>query len=163
VDKTALMHEVSNNLVLLHAELRSFVANAQARLWRKAITNLYYAAYNATRALLWSKGIQTESHDGAQSMLSLHFVKSGALPADTTKKLSVLMGLRHSADYKGDIAFDRADVQEHRKWTTQFVAASLKLVKAQFPKVHVREVEEALAQAAALDLDAGGAPARRKA
>ena len=88
--KAALKHEVEGQLVLLAEELRSFAANARAGTWRKATHNLYYAAFDATAALLWSKGIEPKSHDGAQSMLALHFVKPGALPADTARGRAVL-------------------------------------------------------------------------
>ena len=163
MDKAALTHEVSNSLVLLDEELRSFVANTNAGLWRKAVANLYYAAYNATSALLWSKGIRAESHDGAQSMLSLHFVKSGALPRDTTKNLNALMALRHAADYKGDVSIDSGDVNEHRKWAMQFVGKALKLLKADGPKIEVKAVETALGEASEVEIrDAktgGGVPA----
>ena len=144
MDKAALRHEVANSLLLLEEELRSFVANANAKLWRKAIANLYYAAYNATCALLWSKGIRAESHDGAQSMLALHFVKSGALPGDTARNLNSLMALRHAADYKGDVPIEAGDVREHGKWALRFVDRSLDLLKAGRPKIGLKAVEKAL-------------------
>ena len=159
MDKAALKHEVSNSLLLLNEELRSFVAIAGAGLWRKAIASLYYASYNATCALLWSKGIRAESHDGAQSMLSLHFVKSGALPRDTARNLNSLMALRHAADYKGDVPIDSGDVLEHRKWTIEFVGAALQLLKAGAITVDLKAVEEALGEASGLKIAAG--PRRR--
>ena len=147
MDKAALAHEVASSLVLLHEELRSFALNASGGAWRKATANLYYAAYNATRALLWSKGISAESHDGAQSMLSLHFVKSGALPKDTTKHLNALMALRQAADYKGDVPIESSDVHEHRRWAIQFVRKAIELLKVQGPKVDVKAVERAIGEA----------------
>ena len=150
MDKAALTHEVANSLLLLEEELRSFVANANAKLWRKAIANLYYAAYNATCALLWSKGIRAESHDGAQSMLALHFVKSGALPAETARNLNSLMALRHAADYKGDVPIEQGDVREHGKWALRFVGKILELLKVARPKTDLKGVEKALREAAAV-------------
>ena len=153
MDKTLLTHEISNSLVLLNEELRSFVANVNAGLWRKATANLYYAAFNATCALLWSKGIRTESHDGALSMLSLHFVKPGALPKDTTKNLNALMALRHAADYKGEVAIESSDVEAQRKWTTQFVGKSLELLKAGGAKIDLKAIARALAGACQVVID----------
>jgi uncharacterized protein (UPF0332 family) len=152
MDKAALTHEVSNSLVLLAEELSSFVANANASLWRKAITNLYYAAYNATCALLWSKGIRADSHDGAQSMLSLHFVKAGALPAATTKNLNALMALRHAADYKGDVPIDPDDVRTHKAWALQFVEQALKLLDPARTKADMKTAEKALSAAKAVKI-----------
>ncbi len=159
MDKTALTHQVSNNVLLLDEELRSFVANANARLWRKCIANLYHAAYNATRALLWSKGIQTESHDGAQSMLSLHFVKSGALPKETTRHLNALMALRHAADYKGDVPIDPDEVRQQRQWVMQFVNRALARLKSGAAKVDLSSVEQAMHGAGAVEIDQAGAEA----
>ena len=150
MEKAALTHEVANSLLLLEEELRSFVANAHAKLWRKAIANLYYAAYNATCALLWSKGIRAESHDGAQSMLALHFVKSGALPGDTARNLNSLMALRHAADYKGDVPIEPGDVREHGKWALRFVGKTLELLKAGRPKTDLKRVEKALRETVAV-------------
>lgn len=147
MDKAALKHEISNSLVLLNEELRSFVVNAQAGLWRKAMANLYYASYNATSALLWSKGIRAESHDGAQSMLSLHFVKAGVLPRDTAKKMNSLMALRHAADYKGDVPIESGDVLEQKQWTMEFVARTLELLKSGGFKADVKALEEAVREA----------------
>ena len=130
MDKATLRHEVSNNLTLLEEELRSFAANVGAGLWRKSVANLYYAAYDATCALLWSKGIKAESHEGAQSMLSLHFVKAGAMPKGTTKNLSLLLSLRHSADYKGDVSISAQDVLEQRKWVIGFVKSAMDIIGA---------------------------------
>ncbi len=152
MDKAALTHEISSSLVLLDEELRSFVANVNAGLWRKAIANLYYVAYNATSALLWSKGIRAESHDGAQSMLSLHFVKSGALPRETAKNLVSLMALRHAADYKGDVPIDSDDVRRQKEWTLPFVAQALKLLKAGAFKADTKAIEQALREASAAGL-----------
>ena len=142
MDKAALKHEISNSLVLLNEELRSFVVNAQAGLWRKAMANLYYASYNATSALLWSKGIRAESHDGAQSMLSLHFVKAGSLPADTTKHLNNLMAMRHAADYKGEVQIAASDVREKRTWVVNFVERALPLLEGGGLKVDLGKVKE---------------------
>ncbi len=142
MDKAVLRHEVSNSLVLLQEELGSFIANAEHRLYRKAISNLYYAAYDMTCALLWSKGIRCESHDGAQSMLSLHFVKAGSLPADTTKHLNNLMAMRHAADYKGEVQIAASDVREKRTWVVNFVERALPLIEGGGLKVDLGKVKE---------------------
>ncbi len=144
MDQATLAHEVSNNLILLDEELLSFAANANAKLWRKATTNLYYAAYDATCALLWSKGIKSESHEGAQSMLALHFVKAGALPRDTTKNLSMLMSLRHAADYKGEVSLSAQDVLEQRKWVLTFVRSAVDIILSGGLGVSVNAVSAAL-------------------
>ena len=165
MDKAALAHEVSNHLLLLEQQLRSFVANAQAKTFRSAIHNLYYAAFNATCALLASKGIRVESHDGAQSMLALHFVKPGVLRRDTTSKLNDLMSKRHAADYKGEIYVGADEVSLYRPWVIDFVKASLALIKKTGLKVDASAVDAAAKRASLVKIeesgnDPGGKPPR---
>lgn len=162
MDKATLKHEVANCLTLLEEELRSFVVNARAGLFRKAIANLYYATYSATCAILWSKGIRAESYDGAQSMLSLHFVKAGVFARETTKKLNALMADRHAADYKGDVQFGAEDVANHRAWVVDFVSRAMQLLKAGSVNADTRQIDEALAAVRSIEIaegnDGGGSP-----
>lgn len=144
MDKATLAHEVENNLILLNEELRSFVANVQAGTYRKATHNLYYAAFNAASALLWSKGIKTETHDGAQSMLSLHFVKAGALPKETNARLNDLMSARHAADYKGAVFIGIDEVERHRGWVVDFVRSAIVFIQKSSMKVAISDVRRSL-------------------
>jgi uncharacterized protein (UPF0332 family) len=154
--KAALKHEVEGQLVLLAEELRSFAANARAGTWRKATHNLYYAAFDATAALLWSKGIEPKSHDGAQSMLALHFVKPGALPADTTARLNELMAARNAADYKGAVPVGVTEAARYRPWVIGFVEKALALLEAGALKPDLAPVRAALSEAAAARLGKRG-------
>jgi uncharacterized protein (UPF0332 family) len=154
MDKAALAHEVSNHLLLLEEQLRSFVANAQARTFRSAMHNLYYAAFNASCALLASKGIRVDSHDGAQSMLALHFVKPGVLPRDTTSKLNDLMSKRHAADYKGEIYVGADEVSLYRPWVVDFVKATLALIRKTGLKIDAAAVDAAVENASAVEINA---------
>ncbi len=153
MDKTELAHEVSNHLLLLEEQLRSFVANAQARTFRSAMHNLYYAAFNATSALLASKGIRVDSHDGAQSMLALHFVKPGVLRRDTTSKLNDLMSKRHAADYKGEIYVGADEVSLYRPWVVDFVKTTLTLIKKNGLKIDAAAVDAAVENASAVKIE----------
>jgi len=146
MDKAAIAHEVSKALALLEEELRSFVANSAAGTWRNAMKNLYYAAFHAAEAILQSRGIEPKSHEAAQSLLALHFVKAGALPADTVKRLNNLMNARHAADYRGDVSFEAADAGEYFPWVGRFVGQALEIVRNSPAKVELRATEKALEQ-----------------
>ena len=152
MDKATLSHEVASSVLLLEEELRSFAVNAEAAIYRKAIHSLYYAAFNATCALLWSKGIRAESHDGVQSLLSLHFVKPGALPRDTLAKMNELMARRHAADYKGAVTVGAEDVAGSIPWVLGFVGAALALVRKGGLKVDLSRAEKALDRAGRVHL-----------
>jgi uncharacterized protein (UPF0332 family) len=69
---------VTDELGLLLDDLRSFSANRQVCVHRKCISNLCYAAFHAVRALLFSYGSETKTHEGTQRLFAAHFVRSGA-------------------------------------------------------------------------------------
>ena len=61
------------------------------------------------RAILILEGANAETHDGAVTLLSLRFVKTGVLPVDVIKKFKVLLSRRTDVDY-GD--FDTTGATE---------------------------------------------------
>lgn len=81
-----------------------------AGFWEQTTSNAYYACLHAARALLATAGIAADTHKGTQEMLSLHFVRAGALPRSTGRDLNRLLGDRELADYgiAGDIDADAA-------------------------------------------------------
>jgi uncharacterized protein (UPF0332 family) len=170
VDKATLRHEVANYLVLLDEELRSFAANVRAGTLRKATHNLYYAAFDAVCALLWTKGIRVETHESAQSMIALHFVRPGMLPKATNARLNELMSARHAADYQGAVSISRRDVRRYRDWTIPFVRQVIALIDSSELNVDLEPVRAAVAAsegaplARALDGNNGGngGPARKR-
>ncbi|MGH8681701.1 MAG: HEPN domain-containing protein [Burkholderiales bacterium] len=144
MDKTTLRHEVANSLVLLDEELRSFVANVHAGTLRKATHNLYYAAFDAACALLWTKGIRAETHESAQSMIALHFVKPGVLPKATNARLNELMSARHAADCQGAVSISRSDVRRYRDWAIPYVRQVLELIASSRLDVDLEPVRASL-------------------
>jgi uncharacterized protein (UPF0332 family) len=101
---------VNDELELLLDELRSFRANHQIGVHRKCISNLYYAAFHATRALLFSHGLESKTHEGTQRLFAAHFVRSGAFDRQHLKTLGQLEADRHRADDQGFHQFDAQDV-----------------------------------------------------
>lgn len=82
---------------------REFLADARAtydeKRYRTSVNRAYYAALNAVRAILILEGANPETHDGAVTLLSLRFVKTGILPVDVIKKFKVLLSRRTDVDY----------------------------------------------------------------
>ncbi len=170
MDKATLRHEVASCLVLLDEELRSFAANVHAGTLRKATHNLYYAAFDAACALLWTKGIRAETHESAQSMIALHFVKPGVLPKATNARLNELMSARHAADYQGAVSISRSDVRRYRDWTIPFVRQVIELIESSRLNVDLEPLRSSLAAAESVSLarpggrsdGGGGGPARKR-
>ena len=110
--------EIKDKQVLSDARMekaREFLADARAtyddKRYRTSVNRAYYAALNAVRAILILEGANPETHDGAVTLLSLRFVKTGVLPVDVVKKFKVLLSRRTDVDY-GD--FDTTGVTEAR-------------------------------------------------
>lgn len=80
-------------------------------LVRSSIDRAYYAAFHGASALLASVGVYPATHDGVIAMLSLHFVRQGALPGETGKALQQLYNQRLIADYKGYLDQDATEAQ----------------------------------------------------
>lgn len=82
---------------------REFLADARAtygdRRYRTSVNRAYYAVLNAARSILILEGANPETHDGAVTLLSLRFVKTGILPVDVVKKFKVLLSRRTDVDY----------------------------------------------------------------
>jgi uncharacterized protein (UPF0332 family) len=103
---------------------------AQNELPRSSIDRCYYAAFHAASALLASRGIFPGSHDGVIAMLSLHFVKAGALPKDAGRDLQRLHDQRLIADYKGYLDQDSRDAADCLQTARQLVTNTLALLES---------------------------------
>ena len=113
------------------------------KAYGRCLSDLYYACYHLASALLASKGIAVTSHEAAQKLLALHFVKPAALPRDTTGKLNDLMDTRHVADYRPYIQIGAADVAGFRPWIVGFVRGVLKLLGTSAPEEQARALRRA--------------------
>lgn len=136
MDKAELTFEVDAMLGLLRMELDAYATLMAAGNHRKAGHSQYYAVYDACCALLLTRGIRVERHDGAQSLIALHYVKAGALPRDTTARINHLMGQRHAIDYRAAVDIGYREIADQHEWMIGFVRACLKLVEQS--KVHSR-------------------------
>jgi uncharacterized protein (UPF0332 family) len=88
-----------------------------------ALNRAYYATVYASMALLASIGLEPKTHEGLRHLVNLHFVKSGALAASTSKTLAQLESLRNDADYDLAAVFVAADVAQSIDDARCYVAA----------------------------------------
>jgi uncharacterized protein len=73
-----------------------------------AASRAYYAVFHYARALCLAVGEEPRSHQGVAHLLSLHFVRSGLLPLDTSRLYASLQRFRESADYDAAFVLDPA-------------------------------------------------------
>ncbi len=76
-----------------------------------AVNRLYYACFYSNLALLSTKGLHTKSHDGAKTMLSLHFVNTGILSREFASTYGKLFNTRITGDYDIFPEFTMEDVE----------------------------------------------------
>ena len=89
--------------------LRDAQANIEETRYKTGVNRAYYAVLQAVRSLLVLEGLDAETHSGAITLLSLHFVKPGLLPLETIKTVKLLLSRRTDVDY-GD--FDSITAEE---------------------------------------------------
>lgn len=106
-----MTREHLQQIVALEAErgdqaLAAAEALHSAQLLYDAASRAYYAAFHYARALCLAAGEEPRSHQGVAHLLSLHFVRSGALPADTSRLYAGLQQFREAADYDAAFVLD---------------------------------------------------------
>ena len=70
-----------------------------AKRWSGAASRLYYAVFHAVSALLIHDGLRVNTHNGSHAVLSLHYIKTGILPAEFGKLYNQLQTMREEGDY----------------------------------------------------------------
>lgn len=76
-----------------------------------AVTRLYYACFNAGRALLTAYGMDTTTHHGVKTMISMEFIRKGKLDIEHGATLSDLFNQRHTSDYEAYAFRDASSVK----------------------------------------------------
>lgn len=85
--------------------------NLNYGMFSVAANRLYYAFYYAASALLISVKIEAHSHSGVQSMMHLHFVKTGKLSEDEGILMRRLFVMRQSSDYEDFVDYQPDDIE----------------------------------------------------
>jgi uncharacterized protein (UPF0332 family) len=70
--------------------------------WNAVINRLYYSCYYAVIAVLLKSNVETQTHDGARTQFSLHYIKSGKVDKKFGKLFSKMFDFRQKGDY-GDL------------------------------------------------------------
>jgi uncharacterized protein (UPF0332 family) len=108
---------------LAHAAeaLRAAEALISLSLFRDAANRLYYAAYHATLALLLTESLEPATHAGVQTLLGLHFVKQGKVPAAMGALLRRLQGYREASDYTRGFVMPEDECRTELQATRQYI------------------------------------------
>jgi uncharacterized protein (UPF0332 family) len=113
---------IADELALAESALKAGEALLRLGLAPDAASRIYYAAFHAGRALLFSLGVQAKTHSSTRTMLSRHFVKTGRLPALRVKELTQLEALRTAGDYESGFALGPDELWPELEKARRFVA-----------------------------------------
>jgi uncharacterized protein (UPF0332 family) len=100
-----------DEIALAESALRAAEALLDLDLAPDAASRMYYAAFHAVRALLFSIGVEPRSHRVARALFSQHFVQTGLLAGEHAKHLAQLEGLRAAGDYDSAFAISSDDLR----------------------------------------------------
>lgn len=83
---------------------------ANLKSWNSSMNRLYYACFYAVLALFIKNKIESHTHSGAKTQLSLHFVKTGKLDIELGMLYGDLFDLRQKGDYGDFFDFEEQHV-----------------------------------------------------
>ena len=106
-------------------EIEFLIAN---KFWNTAVNRLYYAAYHAVSALLYSHGIETSSHAGCRLKFGQEFVHKGKIDKEFGKLFSSLYEKRQKGDYNDFYDFTEKDVKQLFEPTKQLIHVIIAMI-----------------------------------
>lgn len=112
-----------------HSFLRDAEYNHKGGKYRTSVNRSYYSVLHMTRALLILKGISPSTHEGARTMLALHFIKDGLLPKDLLDLFKELFDRRTDVDYGDFVRIDRNKSADSLRKAKKFINAAEKVRK----------------------------------
>ena len=108
--------------------LRAAEVLAREALYADAVSDAYYAAFHAVRALLLSLGEEPRSHRGALHLFNVHFVRTGKVDARHLSTLARAQYNRIGADYGASTRFEQKDAEDEIVGARELVDAAAKLL-----------------------------------
>ena len=110
--------------------LRAAEVLLREALYADAVSDAYYAAFHAVRALLFSVGEEPRSHRGALHLFNVRFVREGKVDAIHLSTLARAQYDRVSADYGAGRTFTREEADEELVGARELVDAAAALLGA---------------------------------
>jgi uncharacterized protein (UPF0332 family) len=97
--------------IAAEAERGDDALNAAAKLLEASLpydaaSRAYYAAFHYARALCLAAGEEPRSHQGVAHLVSLHYVRAGIFPPETSRGYATLQRFRESSDYDAAFVLD---------------------------------------------------------
>ncbi len=90
---------IEKHLEESHTKINAAEHLFNGKFYNDSISRAYYAMFNAAKAALALKNINTKRHSGVLALFGLHFVKEGFIDEMYSKAYAVAMEDRSEADY----------------------------------------------------------------
>lgn len=100
-----------------------------AELYDRAISSLYYSAFQSLSALMVDRGLFSKKHTHTRSYLNKDLVNTGQMSVELGGIYNTLMDARDEADYSPIIMFTREDVEHYLTGVKQFNTVVRDLIK----------------------------------
>ena len=123
LDEKARQDLITYRLEKSASALAEAAIMAQNNFFDSAVTRLYYACFYAALALLIKNEIESSSHRGVKTMLSLHFVKKNLLETKHVRTFSELLNGRQLSDYEDFFYQDKESYEAYLEKTLDFISA----------------------------------------
>jgi len=82
----------------------------ESKSWISSINRMYYACFYIVLALFVKNDINSHTHSGVKTQLSLHFIKTGKIRKDMGVLYEDLFDYRHKGDYDDFFEFEEETV-----------------------------------------------------
>lgn len=89
---------------------------------------MYYSAFHAVNALFINDEIQSARHKASLALFSLHYIKTGKLPADYGRLYNNLQTLREKSDYNCFYQVTEQDIADSVEQVKHFIDDIEKLI-----------------------------------
>ena len=84
-------------------------------IYDRAVSSLYYSAFQSVTAYMLHRGIRSKSHTQVRSFVNNELIRPGLISIELGKMYNKLMDMRSDADYSDTVSFTKeqtADVLE---------------------------------------------------
>jgi uncharacterized protein (UPF0332 family) len=101
----------------------------ERRMYADTVSRAYYAIFQAARAALALKRLDSRKHSGIISLFNQQFVKTNILPKDHGKILKRTRDLREASDYDDFYLVSREEAQVAIEDACKFISDLTLLIK----------------------------------
>lgn len=91
--------------------LQSAKTDIENQIYDRAVSSLYYSAFQAVTAYMLHKEIRSKSHTQVRSFVNNELIRPGLIPIELGKMYNKLMDMRSDADYSDTVTFTKHQVE----------------------------------------------------